>query len=222
MDSYIGSSLSFGTSNYSPLSSYQDFFSNQIPIQQPTLGVRIIDGLYVGNAAASQDEDFCYTNKVTLIINCASAEVAVNTQLQQRMRVDHMTFAWRDLPVTEILDRKDIVITKICRAIDKVFQEGESVLIHSVTGTNRCCVIAAAYLIQRYGWSYENTMLYMEAMFPEMNIQPYFKKQLKNFAKRKQAEMDIFSLKDSSVILPLHKEQVLIRNTVLDGHVIYY
>jgi transcription initiation factor TFIID subunit TAF12 len=65
------------------------------------MAVRIMDGLFVGNAMAAQDDDFLFSNKVTHIVNCAGLEAA-NIFIDNG--VEYLTFPWRDVATTQILD----------------------------------------------------------------------------------------------------------------------
>jgi hypothetical protein len=70
--------------------------------EQPLLmAIRIMDGLFVGNAVAAQDDDFLFSNKVTHIVNCAGLE-APNIFVDNG--IEYLTFPWRDISTTQILD----------------------------------------------------------------------------------------------------------------------
>lgn len=104
------------------------------PVQQTTsqlLAVRVMDGLFVGNAIAAQDDEFLFSNKVTHIINCAGLEAA---NIFQESGIEYLTFPFRDVPTTVILDSQDKHISKVTAFIEKAFEKGECVLIHSLQG----------------------------------------------------------------------------------------
>lgn len=65
------------------------------------MAIRIMDGLFVGNAVAAQDDDFLFSNKVTHIVNCAGLE-APNIFVDNG--IEYLTFPWRDISTTQILD----------------------------------------------------------------------------------------------------------------------
>jgi predicted protein tyrosine phosphatase len=102
-------------------------------MEQPApqlLAVRVMDGLFVGNAIAAQDEEFLLSNKVTHIVNCAGLEVANIFQ----DKIEYLTFPFRDVLTTVILDNQDRHIAKVVQFIDKTFEKGECVLVHSLHG----------------------------------------------------------------------------------------
>lgn len=144
------------------------------------LAVRIIDGLFIGNAISSQDDEFLFSNKVTHIVNCAALDVP-------NVFTDHgilyLSFPWRDGSV--ILDPQNRKISRIAKFMDKAFEKGECVLLHSLHGISRCCVIACAFLMYRFDWSLEDAYNFVKINHPDMEIAPQFMIQLKNYAKSK-------------------------------------
>src|SRR5690606_23248608 len=166
---------------------------------------------FIGNAVSSQDDEFLFSNKVTYIVNCAGIEVP---NVFTAKGIEYLTFAWRNLPSTLILDPQERNISKISRVIDKAFMKGESVLIHDVDGKSRCCVVIASYLIYKYGWTLESVLKCLDLVHPEMDIPVFFMKQLKAYAKKKQLTIDIFECNIDELQVPLKNEQILLKNTV--------
>jgi protein-tyrosine phosphatase len=177
------------------------------------LAVRVMDGLFVGNAIAAQDDEFLFSNKVTHIVNCAGLEAA---NIFEENGIEYLTFPFRDVPTTVILDNQDRHIAKVTQFIDKTFEKGECVLVHSLHGISRSCTIIGAYLIYKYGWSLEHSLAFLNVAHGEMQIQVYFIRQLKALAKRKFKEKDIFTL-DLNTQVPLREQQELLKNTYINS-----
>eukprot|EP00668_Euglena_longa_P006448 GGOE01007681.1.p1 GENE.GGOE01007681.1~~GGOE01007681.1.p1 ORF type:complete len:742 (-),score=136.27 GGOE01007681.1:344-2569(-) len=178
------------------------------------LAVRIKDGIFVGNAISSQDEEFLFLNKVSHIINCASTETP---NLYQQAGINYLSFPWRDAATTTLFDPEDRNVAQIYQFIEKGLEKGECVLVHSRDGTSRCCAVVVAYLMLKFGWSLTNTLSFMITAHPDMAIQPYFIRQLKTYAKRHELELDIFSPGVDTSRLPLDNEQWVLKNTYFNS-----
>lgn len=185
--------------------------------RQMLLAVRIMDGLFLGNCISSQDDEFLFSNKVTRVVNCAGTETP-NIFIDHG--IDYLSFAWRDSPKTMILDSQDRNIIRITKFIDDAFERGECVLVHSLLGISRCSVVAAAYLIFKYGWTLENTLRFIHVAHPDMEIQDYFIKQLMTFSQRKQRDHEDFTKRrpPPSIDSPcIKKEKTLLQNTYINS-----
>ena len=201
----ITNSRSFGNQQQQP---------HFVPVETPgptlLLAVRIMDGLFVGNSIAAQDDEFLFSNKVSHVVNCAGLEAA---NIYADHGIEYLTFPWRDVPTTVLLDSRDRNITRVANFIDQAFEKGECVLVQSFHGNSRSCVLIAAYFIFKYSWSLESTLAFMQVAHPDMRIKNYFLRQLKEFARKNNATKDIFSVDlPSSTEEEIH--QLLLKNTV--------
>mmetsp|Transcript_3537 Transcript_3537/g.13528 ORF Transcript_3537/g.13528 Transcript_3537/m.13528 type:complete len:693 (-) Transcript_3537:210-2288(-) len=166
--------------------SFNDFYSQQANVQQQPLeffenillAVRVIDGLFIGNAISSQDDEFLFSNKVTHIVNCAALDVP---NVFSDHGIHYLSFPWRDGSV--ILDSQNRKIARITKFMERAFDKGECVLVHSLHGISRCCVIVCAYLMYRFEWSLDDALTFVKINHPDMDIAPHFMMQLKNYAK---------------------------------------
>ena len=116
------------TSTTPTTTTYYTDDSHDIPL---LMAVRIMDGLFVGNAMAAQDDDFLFSNKVSHIVNCAGLEAA---NVFNDSGIEYLTFPWRDVATTQILDSQDRNISRITKFIEKAFDRGECILVHSLHG----------------------------------------------------------------------------------------
>ena len=177
---------------------------------QQLVAVRIKDGLFVGNQTSSQDDEFLFMNKVTHIVNCAGSETP---NLYQQANIHYLSFHWRDLPNTILFDAEGRNVRQIFEFIEKGLEKGECVLVHSVLGVSRSCAVVAAYLMHKYGWSLDNTVAFMRTAHPDMDVKPYFLRQLGLLARRLELEHDIFHPELDVSRFALDNEQWMLRNT---------
>ncbi len=187
-----------------------------------------MDGYFIGNIYAAQDEEFLILNKVTKIINCCATE-APNLFVDHG--IEYLSFPWRDQMDTIILDLQDKYITKIVHFLEDSFERGESILVHSMQGicfvfifdykncfytfflVARCCVVTIAFLIMRFGISLEDAIAFVSIFHPAMKIQPYFMKQLELFASRRGVTRNILKMNSLDEKTTLTHDQLLLRNT---------
>jgi protein-tyrosine phosphatase len=182
--------------------------------QQPLIAVRIKDGLFVGNSTAAQDDEFLFLNKVQHVVNCCSTEVS---NLFAQANVQYLSFPWRDLPNTVMFDSHDKNVDQIFQFIEKGLKDGECVLVHSLLGNSRCCAVVAAYLMVKYGWTLDNTLTFMSVAHPDMQIKPYFLRQLRAFSKRQPEVDDVFHPYVDTTEFACDNEQWALRNTYLNS-----
>jgi hypothetical protein len=186
-------------------------------MDQPLIAVRIKDGIFVGNVTAAHDEDFLTMNKCTHVVNCAGSEVRdlFNGTIQ------YLTFQWKDtnsaVCTTVMFDSADRNVESAIRFIDKALEAGECVLIHSYFGVSRAPALCAAYLMVKYGWNLDNTLQFMAMAHQDMEIKPYFLRQLRTFAKRHEVDVDIFDPRVDESHFSLDNEQWMLRNTFVNG-----
>ena len=191
-------------------------------MDEPLVAVRIKDGIFVGNATAAHDDDFLMTNKISHVLNCAGSEVK---DLFGNVGVKYLTFHWRDAAAAQglsthhgvMFDPADANIEDTVRFLDKGMEDGECVLVHDVHGTSRACALVAAYFCIKYGWRVDNALAFMQMAHQEMEIKPHWMRQLRAFAKRHEAEIDVFDPDVDDRRFSLDNDQWMLRNTLLNG-----
>lgn len=80
---------------------YLEHQQQQQFVPAPLIAVRVMDGVFVGNYVAAQDDEFLFSNKVSHIVNCSSTETH---NIFAEHGIEYLTFPWRDSPSTVILD----------------------------------------------------------------------------------------------------------------------
>ena len=136
------------------------------------MATKLKDGVFIGDAEASQDIDFLVSNKIQYVINCAAASVPC---AWERLGVQYLTFYWRG---SSDCDLSETNVERILEFIDQALNSAESVLIHSVDGCSRACAVTAIYFMYKYVWGIDKTMLFIRHQRPDMMPQPTVAKQL--------------------------------------------
>ena len=77
-----------------------------------------------------------------------------------------------------IFEENDEVLEKITSFIDEALNTGESCLIWSVNGTSRCTCVVAGYMMNKYQWSLNKTLDYINSRRKDINLSPNFVHQL--------------------------------------------
>lgn len=183
------------------------------------IAVRVKDGIFAGNRGAAADKTFLIMNKITHVINCAGAEVG--DFFVGEPGFSYLSFPWKDVAgsvcTTILFDAADDNIRRVVNFIDEALALGECVLVHSVYGKSRSPALITAYLIVKYGWKLDSALAYMNMAHPDAEIKPHFQRQLRLFAKRHDADRDVFAQDVDDSHFGLDNDQWMLRNTLLNG-----
>jgi len=137
--------------------------------------VKIKDGLFMGDGYAAQDLELLITNKVTHIINCSGREMPNHWEA---VGVVYLTLPWQESDYQTLFEGRSDIMTSIYKFIETVLNKGESVLVHSLKGINRCCCVIAAYCMKKYRWTLYKTLEFIQSRKPNVSIRPNFLSQL--------------------------------------------
>ncbi|CAM9563004.1 unnamed protein product [Ectocarpus fasciculatus] len=138
------------------------------------MATKINDGLFIGDAEASQDPEFIELNKITFVINCAGRQLP---NLWEQHGLHYLTFPWTSDPDCTLFDGGNVVIEQITNFIDEAGEKGDSVLVHSLDGRGRCIACVSAYLMFRYRWSFEKALDFLCNKRPDAAPNPGFVQQ---------------------------------------------
>ena len=135
------------------------------PIPENSL-ICIKDGVYIGDASATKVSSYCYnrTNhhffcwkkkhlnllvryKIFNIVNCAPGEI---TNMFGKLGMKYLDLAWEDDEQAILLDDDNRNFDLFYKFIHNAKESLENVLIASVNGKTRACVVAIAWLMKRY------------------------------------------------------------------------
>ena len=137
--------------------------------------IKVKDGLFIGDEFAAQDLEFVVTNKVTHIINCAQRQVPSHWE---PIGVKYLKLNWLNDESQNLFESKDDLFDNIFDFMNAALSQGESVLVHSVTGQCRCCVIILAYFMKRFNWTLFKAIEFLNSRRPDIDLMPNFVQQL--------------------------------------------
>lgn len=81
------------------------------------MATKIKDGLFIGDAEASQDPEFIELNKIMFVVNCAGRQLP---NLWEEHGLHYLTFPWTSDPDCVLFDSGDVVITQVILPIQPV------------------------------------------------------------------------------------------------------
>lgn len=73
------------------------------------MATKIKDGLFIGDAEASQDPEFIELNKITFVINCAGHQLP---NLWEQHGLHYLTFPWTSEPNCVLFDGGNVVVVQ--------------------------------------------------------------------------------------------------------------
>lgn len=145
------------------------------------MAAKLKDGLFIGDAATSQDPEFLELNKICNMINLAGNEIP---NIWAAHGLVYLTFNWENSPDYALFDDHDEILHEIVSFIDMSLRHGVSILLFSLQGTCRCAVAACAYLMYKYGWGFEKSYDFLVIKSSEVDINRGFVQQLFQLERR--------------------------------------
>lgn len=107
---------------------------------------KIKDGFFLGDEATAANLDVIIQFKITHMINAAGSQI-INAW--ETIGIKYLTLNWSENPNQNLFDQKDEIANRIVNFLDDSFRNGEGVLVHSLRGQNRGCVVVVIYLIKK-------------------------------------------------------------------------
>ena len=170
---------------------------------------KIKDSFFIGDKISGINLDVLIQFKISHIINTSGTEIL---NYFESIGVEYLTLNWVESPSQILLDSNDIIVDKIMLFISESLSRGEGLLIISVKGKNRCCIVVVIYLMKKYSWSVDKCIQYIKSKKEDIEIKPYFIKQLKEYEKKLNIKSNTWnevSNKDN--------DEPLLRNTYING-----
>ncbi|KAI9996111.1 hypothetical protein PInf_013289 [Phytophthora infestans] len=137
---------------------------------------KIKDGLFMGDMDAAQDADFLQLNGIMHIINCVPRQVP--NIFQQSLGLSYTVCDLEDVLRRPFFDLKNRELTQIIQLIDRALERTESVLVHSLNGTNRSPSIMIGYLMVRYCWGLDKAHEFVMTKRADMKLHESYIDQL--------------------------------------------
>ena len=170
---------------------------------------KIKDSFFIGDKISGTNLDVLIQFKISHIINTAGTEIL---NYFESIGVEYLTLNWVESPSQKLLDPTGQIVEKLMRFIAESLSRGEGLLVMSVKGKNRCCIVVVIYLMKKYSWDVEKCIQYIRSKKDDIEIEPYFIEQLKEYEKKlniKTKTWKEISNKDN--------DENLLRNTYING-----
>jgi len=174
-------------------------------------GVKVKDGLFLGDEYAAQDLEFVVANKVTHVVNTAARQVPNHWE---PIGVKYLDLYWLDHDVQQLFDPRDELIQGLCDFISSGLSLGESVLIHSIKGQNRSVAVVLVYLMRTQSWSMQKALDFVGSRRPGLAPRASFVVQVSAYEARLARTQVLTSHWD---LAPSDPEQAILRNTYLNS-----
>jgi protein-tyrosine phosphatase len=108
---------------------------------------KIKDGFFLGDEATAANLDVIIQFKITHMINAAGTQI-INAW--ESIGIKYLTLNWSENPNQNLFDQKDEIATRIVSFIEEAIRNGEGILLHSLRGQNRACIVVIIYFIKKY------------------------------------------------------------------------
>ena len=170
---------------------------------------KIKDSFFIGDKISGINLEVLIQFKISHIINTAGTEIL---NYFESIGIEYLTLNWVESPSQILFDSNDLIVDKLMRFISESLSRGEGLLIISVKGKNRCCIVVVIYLMKKYNWGVEKCIQFIKSKKEDIEIEPYFIQQLKEYEKRlniKPNTWNEISNKDN--------DENLLRNTYVNG-----
>ena len=108
---------------------------------------KIKDGFFFGDEAAASNLDAIVQFKISHIIN-ASGTQSINAW--ESLGIKYLTLNWTENQNQNLFDPKDEVANRLVAFIEDSYKNGEGILVYSMRGQNRACIVVLIYLLKKY------------------------------------------------------------------------
>ena len=174
---------------------------------------KIKDSFFIGDKIAGTNLDVLIQFKISHILNAAGNQII---NYFESIGIKYYTLFWSENPNQKLFDQNDEEVDKILLFIRDSFINGEGLLIHSVKGKNRCCVVVIIYLMKKYYWSVNKCIDFLKSKKEDIEIEPYFLEQLLAYEMRISKITNIKTSNWKDITFKDNDENLL-RNTYVNG-----
>lgn len=108
---------------------------------------KIKDGFFLGDEATASNLDVIIQFKITHMVNAAGSQIL---NAWESIGIKYLTLNWSENSNQNLFDQKDEIANRIVNFIDDSFKNGEGILVHSLRGQNRACLVILLYFIKKY------------------------------------------------------------------------
>ena len=174
---------------------------------------KIKDSFFIGDKVSGTSLDVLIQFKITHIINASGNQIM---NLFESIGIKYYTLFWSESPTQNLFSPNDEIVDKILLFIRESYLKGEGLLIHSVKGKDRCCLVVIIYLMKKYYWSVNKCIDYLKSKKEDIEIEPYFIQQLISYEERLSKITNIKTINWNDVTFKDNDEKLL-RNTYING-----
>ena len=172
---------------------------------------KIKEGFFIGDRTAGTNLDVVLQFKISHMINTTGSQILNQFET---IGIKYLSLNWQENPNQKLIDSKDEIQNRLVNFIDNAIENGEGILVYSVKGENRACILVILYFMKKYNWSLNKCIEFLKSKRKNVNIPIYFLKQLKAYESRIQNKIskewyNLSNIKD--------KEEYIIRNTYLNS-----
>lgn len=176
---------------------------------------KITEGFFLGDKITATIDDVIDKFKISHIVNAAGLDI--HNEFDSTT-MQYLTLNWSENPKQSLFNSKDEIANKIVMFIDKGIKKGEGVLVHSVRGQNRACVVVLIYCMKKYAWSLRKSIDFIGSKKQDVDIPIYFLNQLAQFEGRLGiTEKPTIRSETWSVEGVKDGDEMIMRNTYVNG-----
>ena len=118
---------------------------------------KITDSIYLGDKSCGTNINIIHQFKISHIINCT----AVQTPNQfESIGIKYLSINWYENQNQKLFDPKYEIVEGIIYFIDNSLKN-EGILIYSLKGKNRACIVIIIYFMKKYNWC----LIYIKKMY---------------------------------------------------------
>ena len=136
---------------------------------------KVLNQLYLGNAAASKDLQFLKGKGITHVLVCADE--------CQVCFPEH--FEYKVLPLEDTIDFQILnYFQESFEFLEASISEGGTVFVHCRMGASRSASIVVAFVMKKLGYSFKKAFKFVKKLHPDTHPNFGFQKQLSSYSKQ--------------------------------------
>ena len=140
--------------------------------------VKIKDSIFIGDISAGTNRDLIEEFKISHIINTTN-NIGLNSL--EFLNIKYLNLNWIENSKQQLFESGDENVFKIMNFIDNADKNGEGILIFSIRGQNRCCIVIIIFLMKKYNWCVKKCIDFLISKKINLYIPNYFLSQLNEF-----------------------------------------
>ena len=140
--------------------------------------IKIKDSIFIGDISAGTNRDLIEEFKISHIINTTN-NIGLNSL--EFLNIKYLNLNWVENSKQQLFESGDENVFKIMNFIDNADKNGEGILIFSIRGQNRCCIVIIIFLMKKYNWCVKKCIDFLISKKINLYIPNYFRSQLNEF-----------------------------------------